>query len=368
MAIPDTLDDLQLEWLVETLAAAGMPVAELPVALVREPMGAGTGFVGQMARLRLCRHDGTSTTLVAKMSSRDPAARRMLNAIGLYSTEAGVYRDLAPQLRLRTPRCYAALYDAGSGATVLLLEDLAGHRFGDATADQGCGEDDARLAVRELAAHHAQWWNHPQLAGIAWLQTSLDRLPAGIAAYGAALPAWEARWAEQLSPELVQCARDYQKKKGAVAAAEMAGPLTLTHGDYRLDNLAFSAGPPPARVTVIDWQNAGRGAGAGDLAYFVAGSFPVERRRALEPLLLDAYHAALCAGGVRDYGREQLARDYIHGLTRLMNVMVIAGGLLDFSDPRGQRLFAQQMERLAAACADHDLGRVLAGFAVSSAV
>ena len=46
-----------------------------------------------------------------------------------------------------------------------------------------------------------------------------------------------------------------------------SGPETLTHGDYRLDNLLFP--PDGGRVGVVDWQTLGIGPAVGDASYFL---------------------------------------------------------------------------------------------------
>ncbi len=349
--VPDTLADVTLEWLADVLAEEGTQPSDPAISLAIEPIGAGAGFVGALARLRLRRQSGAECTFVVKLASPDPTVRRTLHALGLYRTEAGLYGELAPRMRIATPRCHYAHCDPLSGAMLLLLEDLGNsHRFGDAV--EGCSRDDAHRVVRELAAHHAQWWKHPQLAGLPWLLARNDHAEAIIVAYRGALPLFEQRWAELLSPELIQVMRRYGEKLPALLDAPCDDAWTLVHGDYRLDNIAFAA-KLGGRLTVFDWQTAYRGRGADDLSYFIVGSQSVEGRRAEEPALLDAYHAALCQNGVRDYSREDLARDYRQGLSRSLTVLVIAGGVLDLSHPRGRRIAEQATARIAAACADH---------------
>ncbi len=357
---PDTLAAITPDWLAGALAATGARLSDSVRSFAVEPIGAGAGFVGQLARLRLRHESGVETTLVAKLSSPDPTVRRMLHALGIYRTEAGLYGELARQMRLVTPRCHYAHCDPQSGAMLLLLEDLnGGYRFGDAV--EGCSSDEAMLAVRELAAHHAQWWKHPQLLSLPWLSARHDSAEVRIHAYRSALPLLEKRWAELLSPELIRIARRYGEKLPALLGAPLDDAWTLVHGDFRLDNMAFAgkSGKDVGRLTVFDWQSAYRGAGSDDLSYFIVGSQSVERRRAEEAALLEAYHAALRAHGVRDYSRGDLARDYRRGLSRSLTVLVISGGVLDLSHPRGRRLAEQGIARITAACADHGFAELL---------
>lgn len=355
--IPESLEEITLDWLTGELAGKGAWSNDPATSLEIEPIGAGVGFVGALARLRLRHRGGTERTLIAKLASPDPTVRRTLHALGLYRTEAGIYGELAPRMGLATPRCYFACCDPLSGAMLLLLEDLAdGYRFGDAV--EGCSPDDALLAVRGLAAHHAEWWTDPRLAEIAWLPARNDGAEARILAYRSALPLFERRWADLLSPELIHVARLYGERLPDLLSVRGDGAWTFVHGDYRLDNMAFPT-KAGGRLTVFDWATAYRGQGADDLSYFIVGSCSPERRRADEPALLDAYHAALCAHGVRDYGPEDLLRDYRHGLSRSLSVLVIAGGVLDLSHPRGRRIAERATSRIAAACVDHGYADLL---------
>jgi hypothetical protein len=85
-------------------------------------------------------------------------------------------------------------------------------------------------------------------------------------------------------------------------------PLSLLHGDYRLDNLMF--GPDADDVVAIDWQTLTVGPPGRDLAYFLGTSLAVEQRRAEEPELVGVYHAALVERGVRDYSLPDCQLDY----------------------------------------------------------
>ena len=59
-----------------------------------------------------------------------------------------------------------------------------------------------------------------------------------------------------------------------------SSPSTLIHSDLRADNLLFS--PDGTAVTLVDWQGAGIGPPAWDLAYFLSQSLDVDTRRANE--------------------------------------------------------------------------------------
>ena len=89
-----------------------------------------------------------------------------------------------------------------------------------------------------------------------------------------------------------------------------SSPRTLTHSDYRLTNMLFG-GPPDAReITVVDWQRVAIARGPIDVAFFAVLSLTTELRRAWERELVEQYHDALMAEGVKGYSLEECWRDY----------------------------------------------------------
>src|SRR5581483_4620642 len=125
------------------------------------------------------------------------------------------------------------------------------------------------------------------------------------------------------------------------------------HGDFRLDNMLFGLPPAPLGPAVIDWQLAVKGRGVADVAYFLSFSVSTEQRRALEPQLLRAYHEALLARGVKEYGFEECLEDYRLALLQSLIRLVTAGGVLDTSSRRGRALALALIRRVDAALADH---------------
>jgi aminoglycoside phosphotransferase (APT) family kinase protein len=84
---------------------------------------------------------------------------------------------------------------------------------------------------------------------------------------------------------------------------------TIVHGDAHAWNslLPRDGG---ADVRLFDWDLWDVGIATDDLAYLMALHWYPDRRRHLERPLLDAYHDALIASGVRDYDRAALDADY----------------------------------------------------------
>lgn len=249
------------------------------------------------------------------------------------------------------PRLYLSQYDEGTSASILLLEDLDAAEFGDNLT--GCSATDARIAVRQLGLLHAYFWESTSLKGLRWLRALTDEAQARAGIYQAMLPRFEQRCAEFLTPELREAARRFALVFPQYSQQGSQGPQTLTHGDFRADNLAFAHTSEGRGVTVFDWQVARRSRGPRDLAYFLSSSLSVEQRRILEESLLDLYHETLKTNGVEGYSTGELRRDVQAGLGAPLTTWVIAGGMLDFSSERGIDLLKRVCERLGAALDDH---------------
>jgi Ecdysteroid kinase-like family len=362
LSIPQTPSSITSDWLTQALRRAGVLKDEKIVAIDVHPIAAGSGFVGQTARLRIeydQRAVGAPATAFVKLSSADPTVRQQLRRVGLYETETGFYRDLAPlpDFPLPTPRPYLSLYDEGTGECLLLLEDLGHAEFGDNLS--GCASTDAQLIVRQLGSLHAHYWEDPVLKQLPWLRSLGDEAEVRIGLYRAMLPRFEQRCADMLMPAMRELARRFAELMPRYIAQLSRRPQTFTHGDFRADNFAFTTGGEGRGVTVFDWQVARRATGPRDLAYFLSGSLPVEQRCATEQSLLTLYHETLVGNGVKGYDVEHLRRDVQAGLGAPLTTWVIAGGMLDFSSQRGADLFMQIWSRLGAMLEDHQFGAYL---------
>jgi aminoglycoside phosphotransferase (APT) family kinase protein len=129
-----------------------------------------------------------------------------------------------------------------------------------------------------------------------------------------------------------------------------ASPRTLTHGDYRADNLFFD-GDSRGEVAVIDWQLCCRGRGAFDIAYLLCQSMPVSvRRRHGEPILR-TWHEALAQHGVKQYSFGDAVCDYARGV-RLCMAYAVVGTALERADERARTLALAQLRRSFSAALD----------------
>jgi Ecdysteroid kinase-like family len=271
------------------------------------------------------------------------------------------YRDVAALTPAATPDVYFAEID-GKERFVLLLEDLSHYRLGDQI--EGCAAADAGLCMVELGELHASFWNdvdRPELAFIPYHYPShhSDGLQQG------AIAGWDPMM--QLFGDSVPGHLRALKDRYLAAIPRMqqwiaSPPLTVVHGDFRMDNLFFGTSPDQAPVAAVDWQGCLRAKAVQDLGYLLSGSVPIDDRRAHERDLLDKWHEVLVEGGVGDYRLDQVWEDYRRSILYQWTVVVVIAGTLDPSNERGRAWMTQMVERAVAAIDDLDLLALLPEF------
>ena len=341
---PQVLDDITIDWLCEIL---NVDVEAIEVC----PIAAGEGFMGQLARVKLTSSSrDVPASVIVKLPTADPGGHSVGESMRVWEREHCFYRDVAPHLNIRVPRALANV----DHPPCLILEDLAPALVGDHVA--GATLRQAELAIDVLARHHAAWFEHPLLASFAWMPGLDDPSvltlgpifevgwPLFLERYGKELPARCLRWCEQFAlgiPEWI--------------AGHANDPITMTHGDFRLDNLFFAA---DGEVIVIDWQLCMRAPGQADLVYFCANNLTVEMRRAHEHALIRRYVAGLHRGGVPTDAVtvESVWSGYLEGL--VFYAVSFGASLLTINpaNERGAALFDVLVRRTFAAVDDLEAG------------
>ena len=114
-----------------------------------------------------------------------------------------------------------------------------------------------------------------------------------------------------VAPRLAEIVVPLAWDPSPLSEALASTPSTLVHGNWKLGNLGTDA---EGRTVLIDWENPGRGAGCGDLAWYLAinsARLPCSRERTI-----DAYRAALETRGVSTDGwwERQLALGLLAGM------------------------------------------------------
>lgn len=231
-------------------------------------------------------------------------------SIELLRREVRAYWEFNGDAGLVTPTMLHGSSDPGRPS--LVLADLGSLRPGDDVT--GCDIPDAHRVMAELGRFHRRWTTTGEALdglvanGVAVpFRESLDRLVDRILA---AIPAGRSHAVSLAGPpagEVVDALADQLD--------EIAGlgdpPLTLVHGDFRLDNIFFDND----WIVVIDWSGLRVGRGAIDLGGFLARCLSDGPSDDELDELIATYRAELIssAGPSIPAGHEQIGADAIRG-------------------------------------------------------
>jgi hypothetical protein len=266
----------------ESLAARG----DVPTvgAVRRRPSAYRTSFPIEEVDVELS--DGSALPLVLKDTSRDglTAVARAAKPHFLHDPlrEIDVYRSVLPDAPFGPPAFFGAVADPKNGRYRLLVERVAGrelYQVGEFEVWQG--------AARWLAALHTRFANRPDPPAARLLTHDAE-----------AYRVWSRRAAD--------FARGSAKKRFAWLAERydrvidrlLALPPTLLHGEFYASNVLVADTPNGRRVSPVDWEVAGWGPGALDLAALTAGGWTDDERTALAR----AYHDGLGGGAAGPFG------------------------------------------------------------------
>ena len=336
-----------------TATVAGVEPGEITAPWLSEVLGGevgdvtseriGDGLVGMNLRLVLVDADPRlPASVVAKLPSPDPTSRATGVALRNYEREVRFYVEVAPTVDIRVPHCHHGEWDPERGDFVLILEDMRPAEQGDQIA--GCSVERAAITVTELARLHGPRWDDPTLHELDWLsrRTGPDDGAQLAALWQMVYPGFEATYARHLSSEALDLVRRF-----ADALVDWVlgrpEPWSVTHGDFRLDNLLFGTdeGGPP--VTTVDWQTPGHGSPIGDLSYFLGAGPRPHDRAAHERGLVDRYATALTEYGVDLDERwlwEQYRRDAFAGV-----IMAVVASQIVGSSDRSEAMFTAMATR-----------------------
>ena len=295
--LPTSLSEVDPPWLTRVLRTSGAIDASTSVATVAiEPFQVGVGLLGQLARASMTYDGGPGPdTVVIKYPIDVPHQRGMADALNAYEREARFYAELIGDSPLRGPKIHAAMISEDKAHTIIVMEDLSALRQADRVV--GVTWDEAVTAMTSLAAFHAHWHESDRFEEIGQCWYSLSH-----PVYGVILPQFiDAGWekaqrfgAEWFDDDLIGWGNDWSATLPAMQA-HLSTPPTLIHADWRADNMFFD---DSGDIVTIDFQLAGIGNGAYDVAYFVSQSMERDVRGGRERELVDLYVVELGRNGV----------------------------------------------------------------------
>ncbi len=135
----------------------------------------------------------------------------------------------------------------------------------------------------------------------------------------------------------------------------MSSPITLCHGDFRMENLLYGVKPDHHPVAVIDWQGPLKGRGMFDVALFLGQSTKMEVRQSDEKQLLRRYLDGLISRGVSGLTFDELWDDYRSCMLYDWVYTAVVAGTLDTTNEAGYAWMSQMVSRQVAASDDLDV-------------
>ncbi len=373
---PALCDDpaaIDADWMQRALAAGGASACPAIGDVVVEDLGSATNAFGRLLRCHLTVDGGLAAdpaTVIVKLPTADRRAFRFAKWLSMHERECLYYRRVARHARIRSPALLYGDFDEDTHRFVLVLEDLRDLEVPVQAAGVSAGR--ARLAVREIARLHGQFWGAvecPALSGCSDVLAPRFRRFMQIACL-LCLPVVLERFGDSFSPQTRRLAEALGPRITAHLAAVAAGPRTFIHGDYRGENLFFgpevgggaSAGGGTAGgddFAVVDWQGCGLGAGLYDVAYFLGTNVVPGDRRRIEGEALEEYHDIVCRLGARDFTFDDCWRSYRQNMLSVLMPCILACGGLDLGNQRLHDLVKSGLERALAAMEDLDVAEFL---------
>lgn len=338
-------------WLTDALQS-GLGVTAKVVG--HEATTIGTGQVGENVRFRL-RWDQAGehlpATVVGKFPSASEVSRAAAVAMSTYVKEVGFYRDLRPQVGIRTPFVSAIEWDPSTHDFALLMEDIAPARAGDQLA--GCSVAEAELVVDQAVHLHAPTWGRlAELEAHDWLGGSSDdgQIAFRTQLFEVLTPGFVDRFASRLTADDLALAAPLGEAfpvwyDHVREWADRHDGWCAVHGDYRLDNILFGAPPSSPAITVVDWQTVSIGTGPADVAYFCGAGLLPEVRASVERDLVERYAAGLHAAGI-DVDDDAVWEGYVLGSVTGYYMALLASQIVEQTE-RGDEMFAVMAERHA---------------------
>ncbi len=184
-----------------------------------------------------------------------PSAGSIPALLGMFEREVRFYREIAPVVGVRVPRCTEALTTADGSR--LVLEDLSGWSVG----------GDGAVIARTLAALHERWRGVAEMRW-PWLDREGKAAAEIGALYDRAWPAVSAR--AEVSERLRDIGSRFLGRVEALEGVEASfGRRTLIHGDATAQNVRTS---PEGEVALLDWEDVRLASGEIDLTWLLISS------------------------------------------------------------------------------------------------
>ena len=358
MALPEFPQGFTPEYLTKSLGGVFLPEGTSISKVSQSPLGEGTGMMADIAKLDLTFEgncEGLPNSVIAKYASENPTNREVAMLYNLYERETRFSEELDPLTEARCPEFYFTGLDNGN--FVILMEDMTDYEVGSQSV--GATLAQTELAIDELVKLHASFWERVD---------HLDWVPGIADSYHAdnmnnlANSGWDTMVETfgDFIPARIRAQRDrFLAAIPGLQAQRMSAPMTLCHGDFRMENLLYGIEPEHHPLAVIDWQGPLKARGMFDVALFLGQSTQTDVRQSYEKQILERYLDGLVSRGVDGLSFDDLWSDYQSCMLYDWVYAAVVAGTLDSTNEAGFAWMSQMIARQVAASDDLDLFSML---------
>ena len=230
------------------------------------------------------------------------------------------------------------------------MEDLTDYDVGSQVV--GATLSESELAIDQLVKLHAPFWG--KVDSIDWVPHIANSYHAdnmhSLASVGAG--GLIEKFGDYLTPLYLEHQASFLERLPELQAGMDEAPITLCHGDYRMENLLYGNQPHQNDATVIDWQGPLRARGMNDVALFLGQSTQTDVRRSHEQALIDRYASGLKDAGIDAGDSMELWNEYRYSLLYNWVYVTVVAGTLDTNNPIAFAWMAQMVARQSAVTED----------------
>ncbi len=357
--LPPMPDGLTPEWMNGLLHEHDVLDENAQVTGVRRSqVGEGVGMMSELSRLHLSYTgdtQGAPASLIAKYPSQNPTNRAVAMSFNLYEREVRYFAELDPLTSAVCPEIVESRLDGDN--FIILMQDMSDYRTGDQIV--GATLDETEIALDEAAKLHAAFWG--KVDGIDWIPAIAGSYHADnmLAGTQAGWPVMVATFGDFLPPNVAAMGERFHANLADLQARMNTPPVTLVHGDFRMENFLYGVQPDHHPMALLDWQGPLKGSGLVDVALLLAQSTQTEVRRKHERDLLRRYLDRLAALDVTAWSPDEVWEAYRYTVLYNWCYVAVVAGTLDPSNERGFAWMSQMVARQAAATDDLELERLI---------
>jgi Phosphotransferase enzyme family len=304
---PTNVDDLSGDWVRGALEAANPGLRITHATQERVVWGSATKVFFRIQYVPPGESRPREDQICIK-GAFDDRLRTYVDLSVIFTTEAAFYRDIAPRLDFRLPRCWLAIENGVDG--IVALEDLGSRGATFLEASDRCSPDQVAQILDILARLHSTGWG--------WKAGALPWITLGNSLHRDGYPRLmaEERFRKltqrpEVRPFLLSELSDHRTVLAALAELwrqdDVSSSLCLSHGDAHLGQTYVEA---DGHCALLDWQCVCIMPWAKDVANYICSAMIVPDRRLFARDLVEHYLQELKNCGGPALNRDQAWNDF----------------------------------------------------------